>query len=297
MELEGDGEFTAAEVGLMECLAFSGTAFEHIEMFPGGLISRRFGTVAFEASVEDVDAGGDEITDVTEEEGSALLTFLIDIDSKSFGAAFIDERSFWIRGLFANFVPPDVGEADGADDGDAVNKPTDLRFPVDGFKDAASGGRRDNIIGDALDFHFGTREEGVVAGDFESDGRFHVLADKVFGNRSFIFEVEAEVFVVVGLGADEDVELAVAGGFELMVIFVELVFVDGDGVALEATEEIAMKRDGFVAEVFAEFLCLVVPGDDDGDLSVLNELEIFGCGAVVEDEGQFWIAGGVFKFA
>lgn len=45
------------------------------------------------------------------------------------------------------------------------------------FKDTAGGGGGDEVVGDALDLHFGAREERVVAGDFEVDTVF-------FGERS-----------------------------------------------------------------------------------------------------------------
>ena len=40
------------------------------------------------------------------------------------------------------------------------------------FKDTAGGGGGDEVVGDALDLHFGAREERVVAGDFEVDTVF-----------------------------------------------------------------------------------------------------------------------------
>jgi len=57
VEGEGDGEFAAAEVGLVEGLAFAGTAFEHCEVFAGGFVDGDFCAVALDAGVEDVDAG------------------------------------------------------------------------------------------------------------------------------------------------------------------------------------------------------------------------------------------------
>ena len=41
------------------------------------------------------------------------------------------------------------------------------------FNDAAGGGWGHDVVGDALDFHFGTGKEGVIAGDFEEDAVFH----------------------------------------------------------------------------------------------------------------------------
>ncbi len=42
-----------------------------------------------------------------------------------------------------------------------------------GLKNAAGGRWSDDVVGDALDFHFGAGEEGVIAGDFEVDAVFH----------------------------------------------------------------------------------------------------------------------------
>lgn len=72
-----------------------------------------------------------------------------------------------------------------------------------------------------------------------------------------------------------------------MVIFVEFVLVDLNGVTLEGAEELAVEGNGFVAELFIDdlfdFCC---PRDDDGDLLVFDELEFLGGGAVVEEEGE-----------
>lgn len=48
-----------------------------------------------------------------------------------------------------------------------------------------------------------------------------------------------------------------------------------------------MEGDGFVAKVIVDkFFGVVVPRNDDGDLLVLDELEFFGGGAVVEEKGE-----------
>lgn len=173
MEGEGYWELATTEVGLVEGLAPAGAAFEHFEVFANGIVFGDFCSVALKPGVENVNAGVDEVADVAEEEGRALLTFLVDIDAEGVGTAFANERGSRIGCFFADFVAADVGEADGVEDCDAVDDPTDLRFPVDGFENAAGGGRSDDVVGDALDLHFGTGEEGVVAGDFECDGRVH----------------------------------------------------------------------------------------------------------------------------
>ena len=96
----------------------------------------------------------------------------------------------------------------------------------------------------------------------------------------------------MGFGADEDIELAIAEGFELVVIFTEFVFVDLDGVALESAEELAMKGNRFVAQLLVdELLDFVSPRYDDWDLLILDQLEFLSSGAVVEEEGQFFFPG------
>jgi hypothetical protein len=78
----------------------------------------------------------------------------------------------------------------------------------------------------------------------------------------------------------------------LVVVFVEFVFVDLDGEALEGAEELAVEGDGFIAElVVDEVFDFLGPGDDDGDLLVLDELEFPGGGAVVEEEGEVFVSG------
>ena len=90
----------------------------------------------------------------------------------------------------------------------------------------------------------------------------------------------------MGFGADEDIELAIAVGFELVVIFTEFVFVDLDGVALESAEELAMKGNRFVAQLLVdELVDFVSPRYDDWDLLILDQLEFLSSGAVVEEKG------------
>ena len=45
--------------------------------------------------------------------------------------------------------------------------------PVDGFEDTPRGGRGDDVVGDALDLHFGAGEAGEVAGDMKFDAVGH----------------------------------------------------------------------------------------------------------------------------
>ena len=56
---------------------------------------------------------------------------------------------------------------------DAVNYPADLGFPVNRLKDAAGGGRSDDVVRNALDLHFRAGEAGEFAGDVEFDAVGH----------------------------------------------------------------------------------------------------------------------------
>lgn len=159
----------------MESLAFAGAAFEHFEVLAGCLVSGDYGATAFEASVVKVEVGVDEVANVLEEEGGPLLAVFIDEDSELVVAAFRDQSCTWHGGFLADLVAADIGETDGVEDGNVIDNPPDLGLPVDGLKDAAGCGGGDDVVGNALDFHFRTRKEGVGAGDFENDGRFHGL--------------------------------------------------------------------------------------------------------------------------
>ena len=163
MEDEADGELATAEVWLMEGLAFAGAALEHVEVFAGGLVGGGFRATVFDAGVEEVKVGADEVANVFEKEGGALLAVFIDVDSFFAGAALGDEGGVWLGGLFADLVASDVGEPNGVENGDLVDDPAELGFPVDGFENAPGRGRGDDVVGDTFDFHLRAGEEGVVA--------------------------------------------------------------------------------------------------------------------------------------
>ncbi len=74
----------------MECLAFAGAAFEHFEVFTGGLGSGDFGATSLQACIVKMEVGVDEVADVLEEEGGSLLAVFIDEDSELVVSAFRD---------------------------------------------------------------------------------------------------------------------------------------------------------------------------------------------------------------
>ena len=65
VEGKTDRKFAAAEVGLLECLAFAVAAFEHFKVFSSGFVDGCFFAIAFDAGVENVDARVDQIADIT----------------------------------------------------------------------------------------------------------------------------------------------------------------------------------------------------------------------------------------
>ena len=75
--------------------------------------------------------------------------------------------------FFTDFIAADGGESDGGEEVDFLDDPLELWFPIDGFEDSASGGRGEYVVGDALDFHFGSGETGKIAGDVEFDVAGH----------------------------------------------------------------------------------------------------------------------------
>lgn len=132
VEGETGGEFAAAEVRLVEGLAFAGTALEHFEMFAGGFIGWNFCTTAFHAGIEEMQVGADDVADVFEKEGGALLAVFINVDTEVSALFSVDWKATGAD-FFGDFISPDVGKADGVDDGDFVDDPPDLGLPVNGF--------------------------------------------------------------------------------------------------------------------------------------------------------------------
>ena len=63
-----------------------------------------------------------------------------------------------------------------------------------------------------------------------------------------------------------------------------------DGVALQGAEELAVERDAGVAELGDETAGCFIKGDDDGNLPVIDEFEIFGDGGVLEFERERFIS-------
>src|SRR5690606_22436691 len=129
------------------------------------------------AVLEDFEMGVDDVGDIAKEQRGALLAFVLDVEADVGALGAGHDGAAGGRHFAADFVATNGGEADGIEDVDAVDDPADLRFPVDRFENAASGGGRDDVVGDALGLHFGAGKAGEIAPDVELDTVGHGLAD------------------------------------------------------------------------------------------------------------------------
>ena len=102
-----------------------------------------------------------------------MLAGVFDKDAEAGDGFAFHSSGTGSAGFNTDFVAPDVSEADGTEDVDAVDDPADLRLPVDGFENATGRRRSDDVVGDALDFHFRAGEAGEFAGEVEFDAVGH----------------------------------------------------------------------------------------------------------------------------
>lgn len=151
----------------MEALPAAGTPCEHVEVLAFTIPGRQIGAAFLEAVIKYLEASFKDVCDIAKESGGALLSLLLYNKTESGDGLTPHRRCRWRSGLGSHFVATDIGEADGLENVDAINNPTDLRFPVDGLQNAARSGRSDDVVGDALDLHFRPREAGVFAADVE----------------------------------------------------------------------------------------------------------------------------------
>ena len=85
-------------------------------------------------------------------------------------------------------------------------------------------------------------------------------------------------------------KLTLAEAFELVMVLPKFTFVNLDGVSLKSSEKLAVKRNGFVAELLVdEVFDLFGPRNDDGDLLILDELKFIGSGSVVEEKRKVFV--------
>src|SRR5258708_5962547 len=73
------------------------------------------------------------------------------------------------RNLRVDLVAPYVRKTNRVEDVNAVNHPANLRFPINGLENSARGRRCNHIVAHALDLHFRTAKERIVARDFENN--------------------------------------------------------------------------------------------------------------------------------
>lgn len=172
-QAEASREFAGAKIGLMETLAGAGTTVEHVEVLALAILGGEFGSALFEAGVEDFKVGFDDVGDIAQKGGGALLAGVFDEDTDGGDALASQGGSGGCGGLGGDFVAADIGETDGLKYVKAVNDPADLRFPINGLKDATRGGGGNDVVGDPLDFHFWPGEAGEVAGDVKLDAVGH----------------------------------------------------------------------------------------------------------------------------
>jgi len=181
-EGEAGGKFAVAEAGLMEALASAGAAVEHVEMLAGAMVEGELWTVFIEAVIKNVEMSFDDVGDVAQEGGGALLPGFGIINNNSEGGnglAFHGSGG-GCSGFGSDFVAPDVGEADGFENVDFINDPADLGLPIDSLEDAAGGGGGDDVVGDTLDFHFRSSEAGEVSAEVEFDSVGHEKGGRGF---------------------------------------------------------------------------------------------------------------------
>ena len=174
-EGEAGGKFTGAEAGLVEALAVTSAAIEHVEMLSGAVVLREFWAIFFEAVIDNFEMGFDDIGDILQQGGGALLSLVFDDDADSGDAFSVHCSGGGLTGLGADFVATDIGKADGLEDMDAVDDPADLRLPINCLKNATGSGWGDHIIRDALDLHFWSGKAGEVAGDVQLDAVGHEI--------------------------------------------------------------------------------------------------------------------------
>ena len=117
----------------------------------------------------------DDVGHILQQGGGALLALVFDDDAHGWDACSVHRCGGWLAGLGADFVAADVGKTNGFEDVDAVDDPADLGFPINCLQNAAGGRWGDDIVGDALDLHFGPGEAGEVAGDVEFDAVGHEI--------------------------------------------------------------------------------------------------------------------------
>ena len=85
--------------------------------------------------------------------------------------------------------------------------------------------------------------------------------------------------------------MTVTDGLKLLVVLLKFVFIDLNAVALKGAQKLSVEIRRCWSKLFIDdFFDFSGPGDYDGNLLILDELEFFGGGAVVEEEGKVFFA-------
>ena len=88
------------------------------------------------------------------------------------------------------------------------------------------------------------------------------------------------------MGRNEGVELSIPQGFEGSDVIIPQARRDLDGVALQSAQELAVEGNGGIPQLSDERPARFVVRDNDGDLPVFDETEIFGDGFKLEEKGE-----------
>ena len=117
----------------------------------------------------------DNVIDIDQHGGSALLAIVLDDETEAFSRA-LAHGAFGRGGIGfgAHFVAAEGLEADRFQHMDAICHPADRGFPVNSFENAARRGRRHHIIRDALDLHLRSRKAGALTPNPQPDTKRHL---------------------------------------------------------------------------------------------------------------------------
>src|SRR5690606_15348458 len=109
----------------------------------------------------------DDIGHILQYRCCPLLAVIFDIAHHAAGVTRLHGSGYGTHRQFsAHLVAADGLKADGVQYHDAVNLPTNGRFPMDGFENTPRCRWGDHIVADPLNLHFWPRETGAFSPDF-----------------------------------------------------------------------------------------------------------------------------------
>ena len=158
-EREVGRELAGPQIGAMKTLPARRAAVEHGEML--GLRVSVAGGGQQEVRLDDVGHAA-------QQHRGSLLPIVLDEGPEARGRTGLDGLADAARrDLAAQFVAPEVLEADGLQDVNPVDHPADGRFPVNRLENPARGRGRQRVVGHPLDLHLRPGEAGVLAPDVQ----------------------------------------------------------------------------------------------------------------------------------